>query len=369
MEKIVFIICYNNELYMKECLQYISWLKVPEGVETEVIGITEAESMAAGYNVAMHESNAKYKVYLHQDLYILNESFIEDVIDLFVKYPEYGMLGVIGSKYMISDANYWKAWDVGKCDAYNGLAQVHIDLENNAEISEVKAIDGMIMITQYDVEWRADILDGFDFYDISQSEEFRKHGYKVGVPYQETSWCNHVCGTSKLKRYDVYRMKFCNEYQKYGYYYKTNQEIDEKRNENLKIEKILPLLEQLYNDKKLSEMNEAVREAANVCQYNTRLCELRIINQVIQMEISENIHNGFYDETLSCDEIIEKYQAFHFLMLRLEYGKNEKGMQDILKEVIDCDLKSVIQIAEYTVFDVSRVAKKLAGLALQKELI
>lgn len=369
MEKIAFIICYNNELYMKECLQYISWLKVPEGMEKEIIGITDAESMAAGYNAAMHESDAKYKVYLHQDLYILNENFIEDVIDLFLKYPEYGMLGVIGSQYMISDANYWKAWEVGKCDAYNGLAQVHVDLENNAEISEVKAIDGMIMITQYDVEWREDIFDGFDFYDVSQSEEFRKYGYKVGVPYQEISWCNHVCGTSKLKRYDEYRMKFCNEYQKYGYDYKANQEINEKRNGNSEIEKILPQIEWLYNNKKLSEMNEAVREAANICQYNTRLCELRIINQVIQMEITENIQNGFYNEKLSCDEIIEKYQAFHFLMLRLEYGKNEKGMQDILKEVMDCDLKSVIQIAEYTVFDVSTVAKKLAGLALQKEMI
>ena len=40
------------------------------------------------------------------------------------------------------------------------------------------------MATQYDVPWREDLFDGFDFYDVSQSFEFRKAGYTVGVPVQ-----------------------------------------------------------------------------------------------------------------------------------------------------------------------------------------
>ena len=46
MVKVAFIICYNDDIYMRECMDYISWLRVPNGVETEIIGITEAESMA-----------------------------------------------------------------------------------------------------------------------------------------------------------------------------------------------------------------------------------------------------------------------------------------------------------------------------------
>ena len=52
MEKIAFIICYNNELYMKECLQYISWLKVPEGMEKEIIGIKK--KMQCHYLLTLH---------------------------------------------------------------------------------------------------------------------------------------------------------------------------------------------------------------------------------------------------------------------------------------------------------------------------
>ena len=35
MEKIAFIICYNNEIYMNECIKYISDLEVPEDIETD----------------------------------------------------------------------------------------------------------------------------------------------------------------------------------------------------------------------------------------------------------------------------------------------------------------------------------------------
>lgn len=348
---------------MKECLEYISWLKVPKGVETEVVGIAESESMAAGYNVAMHGSDAKYKVYLHQDLYILNENFINDVIDLFTKYPQYGMLGVLGSKYMIRNASYWKGWNIGKCDANNAVKQVAIEVENNDEISEVEAIDGMIMITQYDVEWREDIFDGFDFYDVSQSEEFRKHGYKIGVPYQKTSWCNHLCGSSKLMKYDEYRKMFCAAYENCGYCFEPDEEIDEERNGNFEIEKTLPLLEKLYENKQFGEMNQAIQEVLEVFQHNTRLCELAIINQIIQMEFKDKIQNGFYDATISCDEMIEKYHDFRFLLLRIEYGKNIDSMQDILKEMMGCDLRSVIQIAEHSVFDVNGVVKNLIEIA------
>lgn len=48
------------------------------------------------------------------------------------------------------------------------------------------AIDGLLMAAQYDVEWREDLFRGFHFYDTSQSLEFQKHGYQVGVACQKT---------------------------------------------------------------------------------------------------------------------------------------------------------------------------------------
>lgn len=113
MKKVAFIICYNNDRFVEECIKYISCLRIPYGVETEIITIAGADSMAAGYNAAMHGSDAVYKVYLHQDVFIVNENFIQEIIDIFEQYPEYGMLGVLGSTGMIPDARYLMRWDVG----------------------------------------------------------------------------------------------------------------------------------------------------------------------------------------------------------------------------------------------------------------
>ena len=57
--KIAFIICTNNQLYFNECQYYIHNLILPEGMELDVIGITEAPSMCAGYNAGMQSSDAK----------------------------------------------------------------------------------------------------------------------------------------------------------------------------------------------------------------------------------------------------------------------------------------------------------------------
>lgn len=48
--------------------------------------------------------------------------------------------------------------------------------ENRHRVVDVTAIDGMFMATQYDISWREDLFDGWDFYDISQSCEFTRGG-------------------------------------------------------------------------------------------------------------------------------------------------------------------------------------------------
>jgi len=84
-KKVCFIICSNNELYLKECLFWINRLQIPEGYVTEQIVITDAKSMTEGYNRAMLRSDAKYKVYLHQDTFIVNPDFVPDMLAVFEK--------------------------------------------------------------------------------------------------------------------------------------------------------------------------------------------------------------------------------------------------------------------------------------------
>lgn len=79
-KKICFIMCVNDKLYEEECIRYIQKLNVPEGYEVEQLSIWDAPSMAAGYNEGMRQSDAKYKVYLHQDVFVVYQNFIYEFL-------------------------------------------------------------------------------------------------------------------------------------------------------------------------------------------------------------------------------------------------------------------------------------------------
>lgn len=93
-----FITCFDDEILYEESVRYISSLKIPDDFQIEMISIRDAEGMADGYNRAMSQSNAKYKVYLHQDVFIVNPDFISDVLLLFSKNPNLALIGVKGGE-------------------------------------------------------------------------------------------------------------------------------------------------------------------------------------------------------------------------------------------------------------------------------
>lgn len=213
--KICFITCVNDMEMYNECVKYLSYLEVPEGYEIDNIYIEDAESMTQGYNEAMKVSDAKYKVYLHQDVFIINKNFIYDIINIFNKNEDIGLIGVAGAKMLPPNGIWWESGNKhGKVyDSHTGKMEL-LDLGYVREDYEsVQGIDGLIMITQYDVLWREDIFNGWHFYDLSQSVEFIRAGYKVAVPNQNDVWCIHDCGLVNVRNgYEEYRKIFLEEY-------------------------------------------------------------------------------------------------------------------------------------------------------------
>lgn len=213
--KICFITCTNNELLYKESLAYIHSLYIPEGFEIELIGISNASGLAEGYNEAMEKSDAKYKVYLHQDVFIINKQFIKEVIETFKIDSTLGMLGMIGAEKLPPNGMWWKTNNrYGK--VYENSRSINMEIFDLEEISDsyksVEAVDGFIIITQYDIKWREDIFKGWHMYDVSQALEFKRAGYKVGIPHQTDCWCIHDCGLLELNGYEIEREIFLNEY-------------------------------------------------------------------------------------------------------------------------------------------------------------
>ncbi len=213
-KKIAFITCVNDDIMYEECLRYINNLDISSGYEIDVISIKEAKCITAAYNGAIKNTDAKYKVYLHQDTFIINRNFIHDILKIFKEDEKVGMIGVVGSKTIPTNGVWWESQQkYGKVyEKHTGNMELLNFNEVINEYEEVKAIDGLIMVTQYDVTWREDIFDGWHFYDISQSVEFNLADYKVVVPMQNKPWCIHDCELVNIKDHDIYRSRFLEEY-------------------------------------------------------------------------------------------------------------------------------------------------------------
>ena len=212
VNKIDIIICGNNKLYLDEQKKYIENLIIPDGMQLDILVVEGAKSMTSGYNEGMASSNAKYKIYMHQDTFIVNRNIISDLMTIFQN-PQIGMIGMIGTPELPENAIMWSGNRYGKLYIsvnYQAGESIIGDMEKDYE--EVEAVDGFFMATQYNIPWRDDIFDKWDFYDVSQSFEFRIKGYKIVVPNMDTPWCIHDDGFNNFKSYYTERKKFIKEY-------------------------------------------------------------------------------------------------------------------------------------------------------------
>lgn len=211
-KKFCFIMCVNDTHFEQEAITYINRLYIPEGYEIECLSIWEAESMASGYNEGMHTSDAKYKIYLHQDVFIINRYFLFHLLKTFEN-SGIGMLGPIGVPQMPANGIMWYGKRIGQIYTCKVYETFHADMGiAAAPYQSVEALDGLLLATQYDIPWREDLFKHWDFYDVSQSFEFRRAGYQVVVPCTEEPWVIHDEGFMKLQSYYQERKVFVKEY-------------------------------------------------------------------------------------------------------------------------------------------------------------
>ena len=211
-----FIICVNNDLFMHECILYINNLIIPDGYTVDIITVSGASSMTSGYNEAMKTSSAKFKIYMHQDVFILNKFFLINILSIFNMEKTIGMIGMVGSVDLNKEAIMWGSDRVGRLISRTTInSHYHSDKFNSTpdSLQKVSVIDGLMIVTCYDIPWREDIFDGWDFYDLSQCMEFKRRGYSIVVPFQSSPWCLHDDRVAlSLMDYNHYRKIFLKEY-------------------------------------------------------------------------------------------------------------------------------------------------------------
>lgn len=218
--KFCFIICTNNEILLSESMHYLSHLVIPDGYTTDILTVTDAKSMTLGYNEAMEASDAKYKIYMHQDVLILNRYFLSDVLSIFSSDASIGLIGMTGYTSVSADGVMWHADEklgtpYRRKDSYPPLSDYRYSLSEDG-YRPAALVDGFLMVTANDYPWDTQNLTGWDFYDACQSLAFLLHGRKIVVPVQRHPWCMHDDGgLLNMMEYNKYRLKFMQTYREF----------------------------------------------------------------------------------------------------------------------------------------------------------
>ena len=305
--------------YMK-CKYYLDRLIVPAGYTTDILAVQEAPSMAAGYNAGMQSSDAAYKVYMHQDVFIINRYFIRDMLAVFAEDAQIGLMGCIGAAHLDKYARAVTDWDTGKI--LHNCTPAFMELSmGQGRCMDVEAVDGLLIATHGDVMWREELFDGWDFYDISQCMEYRRAGYRCVVARQEKRWCYHDNSYSKMNRYYDYSRIFAREYADIKDFVamppsKETLQLAESKEK---------AREQLYM---LADMGRREQIRAVFQKSEKRgwlhLREYQLLADIDACEEKAKTGNRLWEEYLSAEELLLKIRSIKYLLKRLEFGAYEE---------------------------------------------
>lgn len=327
MKKIAFIICVNDECYYQECLFYIGRLHLPEGVELEIYPVRGAASMCQGYQQAMQQSDAAYKVYMHQDVFLINQDFLLRMLKLFEDHPKAGLAGVLGAHQLPVERRFYRSWDVGNVFGCNEKRAFHNELCKNEQ--KVTLLDGMLLMTRADFPWREEWLSGWDFYDISMSLEYQQEGYEVWIPAQDQPWCIHDCGYLNLLDYDRAQEEFLRAYKTIMPDY-SGQPLVYPPNYREHFALMMELKEQwksLLFLGHIHELKEMFQKLEDERFFDTEMAILKNILEIIEEESAAKLpaEQGFLYDCGSFAQAYKKYLQVKFWLRRNKYASDNLG--------------------------------------------
>lgn len=223
-KKICFILCMDDQELVEESARYIHRLTVPEGYVVELLVCRAAGSVAAAYNDAMEKTDAKYKVYLRPGVFLIYTGFLERMLNIFTKHKKAGMLGLVGNRSLAEDGcpfsdGIWRRAGGYYAEEEDGRKRRFFSRVAD-RYEKMTVLDGLVLMTQYDLPWREDLFLGQDFYDCAQSLEFQKAGFEVGLPQMEEPWCLYDGEALESAEYERWRSVF---EQEYGSFYRQGK--------------------------------------------------------------------------------------------------------------------------------------------------
>ena len=149
--------------------------------------INNGESLTKAYNRGLKEAKNDIVVFCHDDIKIETKQWGKKLIKLFDKHPDYGIIGVAGTKSLSETGRWWddRSAMFGRVkhtnDGKSWLSSYSNDL--GEKIEETIVVDGVwFAVNKNNLKKDFDeSVKGFHFYDVSFCFQNRLEGVKVGV--------------------------------------------------------------------------------------------------------------------------------------------------------------------------------------------
>jgi glycosyl transferase family 2 len=202
---VAFLCCVDDEGKFGRLERSIRALQPCEGIDVGVFAARHEPSLARAYNRLLREAGDwRYKVYVHQDVVLLNPRLVEDLVRLF-RHRTIGLAGVAGCRFLPPSYVWWDGSGLyGRALEDRGDGPRLLDFGDPPdEYAVAECVDGLFLATQYDLPWD-ERIPGFHFYDVAQSTRFLLRGYKVVVVRQGDAWVRHDMGVRDQRHLPAY---------------------------------------------------------------------------------------------------------------------------------------------------------------------
>ena len=204
-EGVAFLCCVDDDRKAERLERSIRALEPRDGVDVELFTVREQTSLGRAYNRLLRDAAGwRYKVYVHQDVVLLNRRLVADLVRLF-RHRTIGLVGVAGCRFLPPSCVWWDGSGLfGRVFEDRGAGPKLLDFgDPPSEYARAECVDGVLLATQYDVPWD-ERIPGFHFYDVAQSTRFMLRGYEVVVARQGDPWVRHDMGVRDQQHLPAY---------------------------------------------------------------------------------------------------------------------------------------------------------------------
>ena len=214
-KKIVVLLRDSHTGQHEVCIEALKNVKWPDGYGVEVFTIDAQKPYAAQVNEVLADTDAKVKIYINDDLFLVHAQAIEELLEIF-RDESIGMVGFLGSVSLPVSGNLMDS--PYKCGAvYVPTEEDFSEMRFGTAVqaaADVRYILPSFFATQWDIPWDESYEKQY-YAVLAYCRAFEEEGYRIVVPLPENIWCAYQVKNISFDASEADRKKFFTRYHTY----------------------------------------------------------------------------------------------------------------------------------------------------------